>query len=110
MTTSGLTNTRKYIFVGIALGVWAVATLLIRLVGQYLFDPGNTPMIVGLFIAAIPVMALLTYPLYYWFKIPAEERPHAAIILAFPGMILDVLVITFFQDVFPNIEIGRAHV
>ena len=79
--------------VGWGLFVWLVVLLAVRRVGHVLLDPANPLLVAGFFAATVPLMALVTYPVYRVLGIPRGDRPVAAIVLSLPGMALDVGVV-----------------
>ncbi len=83
-------------------GVWAVATVLLRLVGQYILIPGNTPLTVAAFAGLTIGMLLLMTVLYGQQRVRGSERLLAATLFMAPGMILDGGVVLFFTNVLPN--------
>jgi Family of unknown function (DUF5367) len=90
-----------FIFLGFL--YWLVASLVLRFVGQYFLNPENLSMMILLFVAMVPLMAIAIYPLYHQRKITFSERPLAAIYLMLPGMVLDVFSVLFFSQIFPNL-------
>ncbi len=91
-------------FVGAGVIVWLVATLLLRLVGQYLLIPGNTYLTIGAFVGVAVLMTALMLLLYRLKSVSNPERLLAAVLFALPGMLLDAGTVLFFTDVFPNME------
>lgn len=89
-------------FMGAGVVVWAVATVLLRFVGQYLLIPGNTPLTIAAFVGVAILMILLMNALYRTKHVSCSERLLAATLFALPGMILDAGTVYFFTDVFPN--------
>ena len=85
--------------------LWAVGTLVFRFAGQYFFTPDNTLAIVLIFIGILPGIAAVTYPVYAWRKITPSSRPLAVIYMAFPGLLLDAVSVSFFPKVFPNLSL-----
>lgn len=55
------------------------------------------------FVSAVPLIVVVTYPIYTVMKISRSERPAAATLIALPGILLDVLSLSFFGSVFPNL-------
>ena len=82
--------------------IWLVATIALRLGGQYVF--GRLPATLLLLIT-IPVMASLARALVWRFP-TRGERALAAIALVAPGMLLDTFSTILFPLFFPNIRIG----
>ncbi|MCS0787047.1 DUF5367 domain-containing protein [Cytobacillus firmus] len=83
--------------------LWMSATILFRLFGQIFLIPGQVFLVLSIFILAIPLIIIATYPYYYFRKIPETERLKAAVQIALPGMLLDILSIIYFAKVFPNL-------
>lgn len=83
--------------------VWLAATLAIRLLGQYVFIPDNTVVIVAAFVGLTILMAMLMPALYRFKRLYATERLFAAVLFALPGIVLDAGNIYFFSWVFPNL-------
>ncbi|MBG9589056.1 DUF5367 domain-containing protein [Cytobacillus firmus] len=83
--------------------LWMSATILFRLFGQIFLIPGQVFLMLTIFILAIPLITIATYPYYYLRNIPETERLKAAVQIALPGMLLDILSIIYFAKVFPNL-------
>jgi hypothetical protein len=82
--------------------IWAVATIALRLGGQYVF--GHVPPLMLLLIT-LPVMAFVTIVLLRRYR-STEQRALAAIALVAPGMLLDTISAIWFPLIFPNIRAG----
>lgn len=95
-------NRRLIFFVGWGLLLWLAATLFFRLVGQLLLVPGAPVLIIATFVLTVPLIAAVTYPAYAVGKLTDTGRPAAAVCVALPGMLLDVLGLAFFEMIFPN--------
>jgi len=89
-------------FLGAGVAVWAVATVLLRVVGQYLLIPGNTPLTIAAFVGVALLMTVLMSVLYRIRHVSGSEKVLAATLFALPGMAFDAVVLFFFADVFPN--------
>lgn len=88
--------------------LWVIATGLFRWVGHYVVDPENPSSVVYMFVAAVPLVAFTTYPLYAWRRVAGRDRQAAAALIALPGMLLDVLAVLSFAALFPNLgDSGR---
>lgn len=83
--------------------LWMSATILFRLFGQTFLIPGQVFLVLSIFILAIPLIIIATYPYYYFREIPETEHLKAAVQIALPGMLLDILSIIYFAKVFPNL-------
>jgi len=86
--------------------IWAVATIALRLAGQYAF--GHVPVLL-LLVFTLPVMALVAVVLLRRYH-TTEQRALAAIALVAPGMLLDTVSAIWFSAIFPNIHAGCAGV
>ena len=82
--------------------LWLAGTVLFILAGQYFLNPDSVVLIIVSFLAAIPVVAILTYPIYSIRKLDAAARKSASVQIALPGMILNVLCVAFFANIFQN--------
>jgi hypothetical protein len=89
---------RYFLVYGFAL--WLVGTIALRLVGQYLFA---FPAVLLTFALTVPLLALVVLRLFASRQVVAERRPLAAIALVLPGMLLDIVSVTFAAVIFPNI-------
>lgn len=90
------------------LAVWFAVAVLIRFAGHVLLSPANPQVVLGFFVSVIPLMGLVTYPVYWWLGLPHATRSRAAALMSLPGMFLDVLLILFAETVFPQMEIGAV--
>jgi hypothetical protein len=91
-------------FLGIGVFIWLIATISFRLIGQFLLDPTNLALSIGLFLATpIAVFGVVT-AIYLWQQVKWLDRPKIAMLIALPGMLLDVGSILCFSTVFPNID------
>lgn len=88
--------------------VWFVVAVSARLVGHFLLSPTRPWLVATVFVSAIPLMAIVTYPVYHWFDIPYALRGSAAALMSVPGMFLDVLLVLFAESVFPAMEQGAV--
>lgn len=91
-------------FLGIRFLGWLSATITFRLVGQYLLDPANLTLLIEVFLVTPLVLIVVMSGLYFWQQVKAIERPKAALLVALPGMFLDVVSVLYFPAVFPNID------
>ncbi len=89
---------RYYAAYGFAL--WLVGTIALRVVGQYLF---SFPAVLLTFALTIPALTLVPLRIYAARRLEPSQRPLAAIALALPGMLLDILTMTFASTIFPHI-------
>lgn len=77
--------------------IWAAATVVLRVAGQYLFRGGA----VLLLAVSLPVMIAVAIAIVGHYR-TAAERALAAIALVAPGMLLDTISAIWFDRVFPN--------
>ncbi|MBI1252594.1 MAG: hypothetical protein GC189_14120 [Alphaproteobacteria bacterium] len=88
---------------GFGFALWLAATLAFRFYGHVFFYPDERLQLMLLIGAPIAMMVLTALLL----RLIAEARgdeAEAAIALAFPGMAMDVFVVTNFAQVFPNLD------
>ena len=84
------------------LGIWIGATLALRIAGQHILHPGDWKGTLILFAASFPLMAWLVRRLCRRFRLPPEEWPAGAILIALPTLLLDPFSSAFFPVIFPN--------
>ena len=94
-------HTRIFLY---GLGVWAVATLALRLAGQYLLHAGDWKGPLLLFAISFPLMALLARKICERFQLQREQWLRGAVSLALPTLLLDPFTSAFFPLVFPNMS------
>jgi hypothetical protein len=87
--------------------IWALATVALRLFGQYVFRAPGTGTALALLLLSLPIMIWLTRRLLHGYP-AAEQRAIAAIVLVAPGMLLDTISSIWFSKVFPNIRADAA--
>ena len=97
---------RFFLLWGITVAV--VETVAFRLVGQYLLNPANEIVLAGLFVATVPAMAVLTYPVYAWRGVTGAERQAASALYLLPQMTVTVIALVNFAVVYPNMVPGAA--
>lgn len=95
---------RPLYFVGWGLLLWLVATVIFRLTGQWFLVPDSAALLGAAYYGAVPLIALVTLPLYRLFRLDADTRVRAAVLIALPGMLLDMVTTLVFDRVFPNLE------
>ena len=81
--------------------IWAAATIVLRLAGQYVM---RYPLV--LLAVSLPVMICVAIAIVGH----AHDRARAAIALVAPGMVLDTISAIWFQRIFPNIDPNAAGV
>lgn len=87
----------------VGLVIWVVATLGLRVAGEFVLRPGTWPATLILFAISFLAMAWLARRLCRRFHLPAERWPAGAISLALPTLLLDPFSSAFFPVVFPNL-------
>ena len=92
------------------LGIWAAATLVLRIAGQYLLRPPTWRAALILFVVSFPAMAWLARHLCGEIHVKREDWPAGAISLVLPTLLLDPFSSAFFPFVFPDIAPGMAGV
>lgn len=97
---------RFYVYCGLLL--WIAATLLFRLWGEELIHPDKL-LIWFSFILVVPGILLLLNGLFRYKGTAAADRPKAAVLIAAPGMFLDLFSIGFHPLFFPNIPAAHLH-
>ena len=88
-------------YAAIGIGVWAAATIALRLAGAFVFAHPLPLFAVSFF--AMVALALVVLP-----RADAGTRARAAIALATPGMLLDAVSASAFNSGFPNIRADAA--
>ncbi len=99
---------RRLLFCGFA--IWAVATLALRVAGQYILHPGNWTRTLILFGISFPLMAWLLRRLCRRFQLSSDQWLRGGVSLAMPTLLLDPFSSAFFPVVFPNIAPEMAGV
>jgi membrane-associated PAP2 superfamily phosphatase len=95
-------RTQGAALVGTGILVWLVATLLFRLVGQFLLPPDDAWRLAFVYLATVPLMAMFAFAVYSLLGVPPDRRLTAATLLVLPGMVLDAVTVTAFETLFPN--------
>jgi hypothetical protein len=105
---SSRTQATTLVIVGV--GLWLLAILTFRLVGQVLLPPDNDGRIALVFVATVPLMAMLAFAVYSLLDVPPDRRLTAATLIVLPGMVLDAVLVTTFETVFTNMApaVGSA--
>jgi len=83
--------------------IWAAATLLLRVAGQFILRPSRWPATVVLYLVSFALMAWLARRICRGLHVPPEQWSAAAISLALPTLVLDPFSTAFFPVVFPNL-------
>ncbi len=96
----------RLLFFSIGFGVWLAATIVFRLAGQHFFLIDNTPVMLGLYGVTLIGILAIALGLFRWQQLDSNQRYQAALLLAMPGMFLDVLSVQYFETIFPNLELA----
>jgi hypothetical protein len=83
--------------------IWLLATLALRLAGQWVVHGGSAVGSVLLLAVSAPLMWSLPRRLFARFSIDPRDYAAGAIVLVAPGMLLDTISTIWFAQVFPNI-------
>lgn len=90
-------------------GVGAIEAVAFRFVGHHLLDPANELVLAGVFVATVPAMVLLTYPVYAWRGVTGTERQAASVLYVLPLMTFDVVALADFGVIYPNMAGAANH-
>ncbi|HEY9697450.1 MAG TPA: DUF5367 domain-containing protein [Trichocoleus sp.] len=90
-------------FFGMSFLIWLTATVVLRLWGHIFFIPDSPLSMVSSFLFSVTCLPLLVYAILQWKKVLPSQRLEAAVCLAIPGMLLDVVTTYFFTQAFPNV-------
>ena len=83
--------------------IWLLATVALRLAGQWVIRTDSALSILGLLAVSAPLMFALPRGLFARFRIQPAAYAAGAIVLVAPGMLLDTVSTVWFARVFPNI-------
>ncbi|HHQ8911890.1 DUF5367 domain-containing protein [Bacillus anthracis] len=84
--------------------VWLGASLIFRFLGQIFFITDSLGWMAASYILVVPLILVLTLPIYKIKNITGSERLKAAIYIALPGMLIDSIVLVYFDNVFINLS------
>ncbi|OJJ15632.1 hypothetical protein BKI52_37755 [marine bacterium AO1-C] len=84
--------------------VWLLATLIFRFLGQHFFFTENPLIMTGLYIIVIPLLGFIANKAFQKYQLTQPQSIEASVYLVLPGMLLDVVCIQFFAQVFPNLS------
>jgi uncharacterized protein DUF5367 len=88
--------------------IWLMATIALRLGGQWLLNPASGAAIASLLAISGPVMFVLPRWVFGGLALDRDRYASAAIALVAPGMILDTISAIWFPQVFPNMRPDAA--
>ncbi|WP_163581898.1 DUF5367 domain-containing protein [Gracilibacillus saliphilus] len=84
--------------------IWLGASAIFRFAGQYFFTSENYTLLIVTYILVIPLILALTLLLYRYKNLDSTEQVKAAILIALPGMLIDAIVLIYFEDIFVNLD------
>lgn len=105
---STIDRTDTGVFLGIGFGVWAAATLLVRVLGPALLAPETPLVTTALYLSMLPAMVAVAVVAFRVRGVVGIDRVLAATLLVLPGMALDSLVVSFFGTAFPTVDPAMA--
>ncbi len=88
--------------------IWLLATVAVRLAGQWFFRADELLWMVALYAVTAAAMWLLTMRLFSRIPLAPGQQVAAACALSLPGMFADALSIAFFANIFPNMPASYA--
>src|SRR5690242_9751305 len=94
-------NGRLFLY---GLGIWIIATIALRLAGQYMLNPEHLIGTLVLFAIIFPLTAWLVRNLCRGLKLQERDWPGATVSLLLQTLVLDPFSSTFFPVVFPNMN------
>lgn len=86
--------------------VWAGVYGFVRAVGHVLLAPSQPTIVAGFFLATVPLMVVVTYPVYRGLDIAPAARPAAAAAMSLPGLFLDVVLVLNAPTLLPRLGPG----
>jgi hypothetical protein len=98
---SGSYMNKHLLAIGVA--IWVIATLALRLAGQFVLRPRAWPATVTLFAISFVAMAWLARRLCRRLRVPPDQWAAGSISLAAPTLLLDPFSSAFFPVIFPNL-------
>lgn len=85
--------------------VWLGASALFRFTGHYFFTLDKPVLMIASYMLVIPLIWVLTIPIFSFKKISnGMNRFQAAICIALPGMVIDAVVLLYFDRIFTNLS------
>ncbi|MFZ5823703.1 MAG: DUF5367 family protein [Bacillota bacterium] len=90
-----------FVFWGFLL--WLAATLLFRLAGQWFLVPSDVALLAATYYGSLPLIALVTLPVYSLYRLDSESRVRAAVLIALPGMLMHMATPLLHDRLFPNL-------
>jgi len=99
---------RQAFYLGLLL--WTIGTILIRLVGHRLLQPGPAARTMLIYLASFILMAVLAPRICRGLGLEREFWLGAVALLVLPTLILDPFACLFFARVYPNLDPNLAGV
>jgi hypothetical protein len=93
---------------GFGFSVWLLATLPFVFWGEVFFVTSNAFVLSAFFIGVVPVLYLLAIWVFSKLKLSGDKVLWASVLMAMPGMILDVACLKFHSIVFPNLTTEQS--
>ena len=93
--------------IGYGLLIWFEATLMIRWFGDWVFQPDNLQVTIGLFVGTLLVVYSVGWFFFWSFKTPREERAAAAILICAIGLVANAAVLGASAQVFPAFTLAQ---
>ena len=88
--------------------IWLLATIALRLAGQWIVNPDSGASVAALLAVSAPVMFVLPRRIFAGLALDPDRYALAGIALVAPGMILDTISAIWFARVFPNMPPDAA--
>jgi len=88
--------------------IWLLATIALRLGGQWIINPASTAAVAALLAISAPAMFYLPRRIFAGLGLAPDRYAAAGIALVAPGMILDTISAIWFPQVFPNMPADAA--
>jgi len=84
--------------------IWLAASAFFRFAGQFFFTLEHPLLIMCAYVFVIPVIWMVTIPIYSMKNCTGIRRLKAAIYIALPGMLIDAIVLLYFDKIFTNLS------
>ncbi|MDM5233050.1 DUF5367 domain-containing protein [Lysinibacillus pakistanensis] len=84
--------------------IWLAASAFFRLAGPFFFTLEHPLIIMCTYLFVVPVIWMVTIPIYSIKNCTGIRRLQAAIYIALPGMLIDAIVLLYFDKIFTNLS------
>jgi len=84
--------------------IWLLATIALRLGGQWIINPASGAAVAALLAVSAPAMFYLPRRIFAGLPLDHDQYAVAGIALVAPGMMLDTVSVIWFAQVFPNMR------